>query len=140
VGTTIHLTDPLTLQHCEMTAPVFWRSPFNSICTHGGHIEFVVLDIEPLLDAHGQPICHGKVRCRRKRVGAEKGEPKVAVPPAACLPWSQPTVSPVKCFPLQFMLAEAQVARDRDLGVNDHQFITRTHLGNILHPGDKVWG
>ncbi|EDQ85029.1 uncharacterized protein MONBRDRAFT_34439 [Monosiga brevicollis MX1] len=38
------------------------------------------------------------------------------------------------------VLAEATVARERDLGSNDQQFFVRTHLGNILQPGDLVWG
>lgn len=37
-------------------------------------------------------------------------------------------------------LAEAQVARARDFGVNDTIFITRTHLGRVLQAGDKAWG
>jgi nonsense-mediated mRNA decay protein 3 len=37
-------------------------------------------------------------------------------------------------------LAEATVARASDLGVNDRTYYTRTHLGNVLHPGDSVKG
>ena len=40
----------------------------------------------------------------------------------------------------RFLLAEATVARASDLGVNDITYFTRTHLGNILHPGDSVMG
>jgi nonsense-mediated mRNA decay protein 3 len=40
----------------------------------------------------------------------------------------------------RFLLAEATVARSTDLGVNDITYFTRTHLGNILHPGDSVMG
>ena len=40
----------------------------------------------------------------------------------------------------RFLLAEATVARASDLGVNDTVYFTRTHLGNILHPGDQVMG
>ena len=32
------------------------------------------------------------------------------------------------------------MARIRDLGTNDTQFMTRTHLGNIIQVGDNVWG
>jgi len=38
------------------------------------------------------------------------------------------------------MHAEVHLARERDLGHNDTQFITLTHLGNILHPGDYAMG
>jgi nonsense-mediated mRNA decay protein 3 len=37
-------------------------------------------------------------------------------------------------------LAEATIAKATDLGSNDRTFYTRTHLGNLLHPGDSVMG
>ena len=37
-------------------------------------------------------------------------------------------------------LAEATIAKATDLGSNDRTFYTRTHLGNVLHPGDSVMG
>ena len=40
----------------------------------------------------------------------------------------------------RFLLAEATVVRASDLGVNDTTYYVRTHLGNILHPGDSVMG
>jgi nonsense-mediated mRNA decay protein 3 len=40
----------------------------------------------------------------------------------------------------RFLLAEATVARASDLGVNDKTYFTRTHLGQLLHPGDSVLG
>ncbi|KAI9836636.1 MAG: ribosome-binding protein [Sarea resinae] len=40
----------------------------------------------------------------------------------------------------RFLLAEATVARASDLGSNDITYYTRTHLGNVLHPGDSVLG
>ena len=40
----------------------------------------------------------------------------------------------------RFLLAETTVARASDLGVNDITYYTRTHLGNVLHPGDSVMG
>ena len=40
----------------------------------------------------------------------------------------------------RFFLAEATVARASDLGVNDTTYYTKTHLGNVLHPGDTVMG
>jgi nonsense-mediated mRNA decay protein 3 len=38
------------------------------------------------------------------------------------------------------MLAEATVARMRDLGSNDQQYYVRTHLGHLLEAGDLAWG
>lgn len=37
-------------------------------------------------------------------------------------------------------LAEITVARERDLGVNDQQFVCLSHLGNLLREGDVVLG
>ena len=37
-------------------------------------------------------------------------------------------------------LCDVEVARARDYGHNDVTFLGRTHLGNILHPGDSVLG
>lgn len=62
VGNSLHFVDPTTLRQFELSSTLYWRYPFGSICTHGGTTEYTVLDIEPLLDEHGQPITHGKVR------------------------------------------------------------------------------
>jgi nonsense-mediated mRNA decay protein 3 len=38
------------------------------------------------------------------------------------------------------MLADITVARNSDFGRNDRTFYIRTHLGNVLNPGDTVLG
>jgi nonsense-mediated mRNA decay protein 3 len=40
----------------------------------------------------------------------------------------------------KFCLAEVQIAKSSDLGVNDTQYTVMTHLGNLLRPGDTVMG
>lgn len=40
----------------------------------------------------------------------------------------------------RWMLSDCTVARSSDLGVNDTTYLCRTHLGNVLHPGDSVMG
>ncbi|KAL1917102.1 uncharacterized protein VTP21DRAFT_5300 [Calcarisporiella thermophila] len=40
----------------------------------------------------------------------------------------------------KFVLADVTVARSSDFGKNDTTFITRSHLGGILRPGDSVMG
>ena len=40
----------------------------------------------------------------------------------------------------RFLLAEATITRQSDLGSNDTEYFTRTHLGGVLHPGDTVMG
>jgi len=38
----------------------------------------------------------------------------------------------------KFMLAEVTLARLRDMATSDQQYIVRTHIGNLLQPGDTV--
>lgn len=47
VGNSMHLIDPSTLQVCEVSAPVYWRTPFDALATVIDLVEFIVLDIEP---------------------------------------------------------------------------------------------
>lgn len=49
-------------------------------------------------------------------------------------------IEPIGVQKGKWLLAEATVARARDLGSNDKTYYTRTHLGNVLHPGDSVMG
>ncbi|TQS34527.1 hypothetical protein Golomagni_05084 [Golovinomyces magnicellulatus] len=49
-------------------------------------------------------------------------------------------IEPIAAPKGKWLLAEATVARASDFGVNNQTFYTRTHLGNIIHPGDSVMG
>jgi len=49
-------------------------------------------------------------------------------------------IEPIGAQKGKWLLAEATVARAADLGSNDKTYYTRTHLGNVLHPGDSVMG
>jgi NMD protein affecting ribosome stability and mRNA decay len=40
----------------------------------------------------------------------------------------------------KFLLADVELIRTRDLGVKDARIVVRTHLGNVLKPGDVVQG
>lgn len=40
----------------------------------------------------------------------------------------------------KMVLAEITVAKNSDFGRNDRHFLTRTHLGHLLNPGDMVLG
>ncbi len=52
-----------------------------------------------------------------------------------------PTLSPtLPLLPCRYQLAEAQVARLSDFGRNDTVFYARTHLGHLLHPGERRGG
>lgn len=47
IGNSMHFMDPATLQSCDITGAVYWRSPFDSLATVADLVEFTVLDIEP---------------------------------------------------------------------------------------------
>jgi nonsense-mediated mRNA decay protein 3 len=93
IGTSVNILNPYTLQVAEISAPLYWRSPFTPLADVQELVEFIVMDIEPLEGQRGR-----------------------------------------------WQLAEATVAKASDLGSNDRTFYTRTHLGNVLHPGDSVMG
>ena len=56
VGNTIHLLDPMTLQQTDVTSPLYWRQPFDSLATVSDLVEFIVLDIEPSGPTRGKWI------------------------------------------------------------------------------------
>lgn len=52
----MHLMDPMTLQQTDVSAPVYWRQPFESLATVSDLVEFVVLDIEPSGQVRGRHV------------------------------------------------------------------------------------
>ncbi|RZC39523.1 60S ribosomal export protein NMD3 [Asbolus verrucosus] len=46
----LHLIDPSRAQIAEVNSTVYWRSPFASICNPKQLVEYVVMDIEPIMD------------------------------------------------------------------------------------------
>ncbi|KAI0641299.1 NMD3-domain-containing protein [Trametes meyenii] len=54
VGNSLHLLDPATLQVCELTSPIYWRSPFDSLASVTDLVEFTVLDVEPSGQTRGK--------------------------------------------------------------------------------------
>jgi len=93
IGTSINILDPNTLNVADISAPIYWRTPFTPLADVQELVEFIIMDIDLL----------------EKQTG-------------------------------RWHLAEATVAKASDLGSNNRTFYTRTHLGNILHPGDSVMG
>ncbi|KAG6827590.1 hypothetical protein H0H92_011213 [Tricholoma furcatifolium] len=112
VGNSIQLLDPSTLQSCDITAPVYWRAPFDTLATVTDLVEFTVLDIEPdhrrskgkFVMADAQVALAGAFRS--SGAGADDDD---------------------------MMDYEGQ-------GSNSQIYHTRTHLGAILQPGDTVMG
>ncbi|XKL65881.1 hypothetical protein PGB90_009301 [Kerria lacca] len=50
VTSAIHLVDPSSAQIAELPSSLYWREPFNAICNPKNLVEFIVIDIEPILD------------------------------------------------------------------------------------------
>jgi len=50
VTNSLHLIDPSSSQIAEVNSSIYWRYPFHSICNPKQLVEYVVMDIEPILD------------------------------------------------------------------------------------------
>ncbi|EKM57529.1 uncharacterized protein PHACADRAFT_138716 [Phanerochaete carnosa HHB-10118-sp] len=111
VGNTLHLLDPSTLQACEITAPIYWRAPFESLTSVTDLVEFTVLDIEPTGNSRG------------KNVAADA---QVAL--SGAFKSSHPHGKDDGMMDYENSSLANQI------------FHTRTHLGGILQPGDIAMG
>ena len=64
VGTSINVVDPNTLQTADISAPIFWRSPFAPLANVTELTEFVVMDIEVTGRPQGR-LCPAEVTVAR---------------------------------------------------------------------------
>ena len=102
--------DPSTLQVAEVTSPIYWRTPFDSLATVSELIEFVVLDVEPSGQTRGKYVL------------------------------ADAQVAPAKAFQSGRGAAGGDMEIDGSTGGSDAIYHTRTHLGGVLQPGDTVLG
>ena len=110
VGNSIHLLDPQTLQFCDVTSLVYWRTPFFSLASVTDLVEFTVLDIEPSGPVKGKwVLADAQVALSGafRSAGNNSGDVE-----------------------MDYELASS----------TNQIFHTRTHLGAILQPGDSVMG
>ncbi|KAG8907133.1 hypothetical protein FRB99_005241 [Tulasnella sp. 403] len=56
VGSAVQLMDFTTLQTADIASTIYWRAPFESICSSSDLVEFVVLDIEPSGPVNGKYV------------------------------------------------------------------------------------
>lgn len=110
VGNSIHLLDPSTLQSCEITAPVYWRTPFDSLASVSDLVEFTVLDVEPTGQTRGKWVA---ADAQVALSGAFKSSAANEDDGMMDYEWSS---------------------------LANQIFHTRTHLGGILQPGDTAMG
>ncbi|TBU27951.1 NMD3-domain-containing protein [Dichomitus squalens] len=110
VGNSLHLMDPATLQSAEITAPIYWRTPFESLASVTDLVEFTVLDVEPS--------------------GATRGKWVLA----------DAQVALSGAFRSHGAAGAGEDDTMDYEGGGDQIFHTRTHLGGILQPGDSAMG
>jgi nonsense-mediated mRNA decay protein 3 len=110
VGSSIQLLDPSTLQYCDISAPIFWRTPFDALATVTDLVEFMVLDIEPSGPTRGKLVL---------------ADAQVALSGA---------------FHSSGMHEDDGMMDYESSALANQIFHTRTHLGAILQPGDTVMG
>ncbi|KAG6899419.1 hypothetical protein C0993_010456 [Termitomyces sp. T159_Od127] len=113
VGNSVHLIDPSTLQYCDITSNIYWRTPFDSLATVTDLMEFTVLDIEP---DH-----------RRSKGKFVMADAQVAL--AGAFRSSSGTADD-----------DEMMDYDAPSSSTNQIYHTRTHLGAILQPGDTVMG
>ena len=70
VGTSINLIDPNTLQTADVSTPIYWRSPFNSLADVQELVEFVVMDIEPIGPPKGRFVLAEATVARASDLGS----------------------------------------------------------------------
>ncbi|XP_060582712.1 60S ribosomal export protein NMD3-like [Ruditapes philippinarum] len=59
VTQTVHLIDPNTLRVAEVSGQVYWRSPFVSLCSPKQLIEYMVMQVDIVLDKD-KPVVRGQ--------------------------------------------------------------------------------
>lgn len=66
--------DPMTLQQTDVTSPVYWRQPFDSLATVVDLVEFVILDIEPSGPVRGKWVLADAQVTRASGSGGAKAD------------------------------------------------------------------
>jgi len=49
VTNAVHIIDPITAQVAELSATTFWRQPFGTLCSCKNLVEFIVMEVEPIV-------------------------------------------------------------------------------------------
>jgi len=112
IGNSIHFMDPSSLQSVEISAPSYWRTPFESLATVTDLVEFTVLDIEPSGTTKGKWVL---ADAQVALSGAFRSSGIQQDDDDGIMDYESSTVA-------------------------NTIFHTRTHLGGILQPGDTVLG
>jgi nonsense-mediated mRNA decay protein 3 len=110
IGSSIQMIDPSTLQLCDISSQMYWRTPFDALANVSDLVEFTVLDIESSGHKRGKWIL---------------ADAQVALSGA---------------FKSTGVRESDGMMDYESSGFTNQIFHTRTHLGSILQPGDAVMG
>ncbi|CAK7902552.1 60S ribosomal export protein Nmd3p [[Candida] anglica] len=69
ISNSIQFLDPNTLQTSDLSASVYWRNPFPSLCDVTQMLEFIVLDVEPTGEIRGKRVLADVTVCRASEMG-----------------------------------------------------------------------
>jgi len=109
----LHFIDPVTLKRVDVSASKYWQYPCTALMTSSQLVEYTVLDVEKADSYAGKSKGLEKKSSASLNKSHNKLDEKLA-------------------------LAEVELARSADLGVNDKTVRVLTHLGNMIHAGDLV--
>ncbi|CCE64325.1 hypothetical protein TPHA_0H01170 [Tetrapisispora phaffii CBS 4417] len=56
ISNSVQFLDPTTLQTADLSANVYWRTPFNTLADASQLVEFIVLDVEPIGVTKGKKV------------------------------------------------------------------------------------
>mmetsp|Transcript_64069 Transcript_64069/g.126103 ORF Transcript_64069/g.126103 Transcript_64069/m.126103 type:complete len:591 (-) Transcript_64069:36-1808(-) len=134
IGSGIHVIDPLTGEHSEVSTDKYWRHPFKAVMGSKQLTRYIVLNCEPVLTTVRPSAKIGKIR------GSKSGSVSRGRGASMDTESVMGSVMGSVITDRKLRIAEVTVARESDLGVNDTQFVCISHLGNILREGDVVLG
>ncbi|AES94184.2 nonsense-mediated mRNA decay protein [Medicago truncatula] len=124
------LLDPFTLTHCFLKAGQYWDAPFTPSFSRPQLVEYVVLGIN-LKEELEELVEENK----------EKKKLIIELYAADAVAAAAAVVAAEAAAAKKYRLADAMVARVKDIGNNNHTtFQIKTHLGRILKPGDHALG
>jgi len=129
MSSVVHLVDASPARDADMStrcadlhAEAYWKGgeekTYRIFLSPSRLVRFVVLDVE---------LCREDERDRYRNGGSEEEDPRQLF---------KGPQSGVK----KYALADVEVARESDFGVNDETFRCVTHLGHLLQVGDTVLG
>jgi len=129
ISPTLCMIDPRTGERTEINAEKYFNTPFRSLLSANGLTRFIILSTEPVLHTINPSARQRKRLVVKKKKNVlpldamnedEEGGDNKRTSQTATQQVSQTQI-----------LAECEIAREGDFGVNDTRFTVVTHLGTI---------